>query len=261
MLIKLIYAFAIFFVIFTPLELLFPLHSQKFFRQGWLADFIHFFVTRIFVNLFLAIAVFSLLPVLDVFVNSDIQQFIADQPFWLQLTTAVFVQEIGAYFAHRLLHTVPFLWKFHAIHHSSEEIDWLSSARLHPLDQTFTRICGFIPLYLLGFTKEILGLYIIVVTFNAIFIHANVRFSFGPLKWVIATPEFHRWHHANDPAVYTKNLAGTFPIIDLIFGTLYLPKNKKPTQYGIGEPMPHDYLHQLTHPFRGSKKHAEKKYN
>ncbi|MDK3159289.1 sterol desaturase family protein [Kamptonema cortianum] len=249
MLTRLIYAFVIFFVIFTPLELLFPLHSQKFFRRGWWADFLHFFVTRIFVNLCLAIAIFFLLPVLDQLINPNIQNLIAAQPFVLQLTIAVFVQELGAYFAHRLLHTVPFLWKFHAIHHSSEEIDWLSAARLHPLDQTFTRICGFIPLYILGFTKEILGLYIIVVTFNAIFIHANVRFKFGPLKWIIATPEFHRWHHVNDPTVYTKNLAGTFPVIDLIFGTLYLPKDKFPTQYGIGEPISDQYLPQLIHPF------------
>lgn len=88
MLTRLIYAFVIFFVIFTPLELLFPLHSQKFFRRGWWADFLHFFVTRIFVNLCLAIAIFFLLPVLDQLINPNIQNLIAAQPFVLQLTIA-----------------------------------------------------------------------------------------------------------------------------------------------------------------------------
>ncbi|MDY7012282.1 MAG: sterol desaturase family protein [Cyanobacteriota bacterium] len=249
MFVRLLIAFLIFLVIFAPLERLFPLHSQKFFRQGWWVDLIHFFVSQILLRLIVPLAVIALLPVLKFFVNLELQSWVASQPIGLQFLEAIFLQEIGAYWAHRLLHSVPWLWKFHAVHHSSEQLDWLVATRLHPLDQTFTRICGFIPLYLLGFSKGILATYAIFTTFNAIFIHANVRFRFGPLKWIVATPEFHRWHHCNDPEIYDKNLAGTFPVVDLVFGTLYLPSDRRPERYGIGEPMPNSYLGQLAYPF------------
>jgi sterol desaturase/sphingolipid hydroxylase (fatty acid hydroxylase superfamily) len=129
-------------------------------------------------------------------------------------------------------------------------MDWLASGRLHPIDQVFTRSCVVLPLFCLGFSRATFGAFLAVTTLQAIFIHANVRFRFGPLRWIIATPEFHHWHHANDPGAYNTNFAGECPLVDLLFGTLHLPKGRMPERYGIDDPVPDGYLHQLAWPFR-----------
>ena len=101
-----------------------------------------------------------------------------------------------------------------------------------------------------GVLTATFGGYLALVTLQAIFIHANVRLRFGPLRWLIATPEYHHWHHASDPMAYNSNFAGEFPWIDLVFGTLYLPVGQKPTAYGVDEPAPERYLDQLAWPLR-----------
>jgi sterol desaturase/sphingolipid hydroxylase (fatty acid hydroxylase superfamily) len=128
-------------------------------------------------------------------------------------------------------------------------MDWLAAARLHPLDAVFTRAVTILPLYLLGFTRATFGAYLGFVALQAIFIHANVRFRFGPLRWITATPEFHHWHHALAPV--DKNFAGNLPLLDVVFGTHHLP-GAMPAAYGMGEPAPNGYVAQLTWPFVGS---------
>lgn len=117
----------------------------------------------------------------------------------MQLLEAFSVAELCGYAGHRAAHHVPFLWRFHKVHHGIHQVDWLAASHLHPIDQTFTRSCAVLPLYAIGFSRAGLGGYLDVLTFQAIFIHANVRVTFGPLRWVIATPEFHHWHHARSP--------------------------------------------------------------
>ncbi|HEY2428895.1 MAG TPA: sterol desaturase family protein, partial [Acidimicrobiales bacterium] len=140
-------------------------------------------------------------------------------------------------------------WRFHKVHHSITEMDWLASAHLHPIDTVWTRSCFVIPLFALGFSRATFGGFVLVTTLQAIFIHANVRLTFGPLRWLIATPEFHHWHHAGDPAAYNTNFAGELPWIDALFGTLHLPKGEWPAAYGIDEQQPEGYLRQLAWPF------------
>jgi sterol desaturase/sphingolipid hydroxylase (fatty acid hydroxylase superfamily) len=129
-------------------------------------------------------------------------------------------------------------------------MDWLAAAHLHPIDQVWTRSCIVLPLFALGFSRATFGGFLAFTTFQAIFVHANVRLTFGPLRWVIATPEFHHWHHANDPAAYNSNFAGEFPWIDALFGTLYLPAGQMPAGYGVDDHQPPGYLAQLAWPFR-----------
>ena len=124
---------------------------------------------------------------------------------------AFLLAEVVQYWAHRAAHTVPVLWRFHKVHHSITELDWLAAARLHPIDQAFIRSCVVIPLFVLGFTSGTFGALLVLFTFQALFIHANVRFTFGPLRYVFATPEFHHWHHADDPRAYNSNFAGELP--------------------------------------------------
>jgi sterol desaturase/sphingolipid hydroxylase (fatty acid hydroxylase superfamily) len=150
------------------------------------------------------------------------------------------------------------LWRFHKVHHSITELDWLAAARLHPVDQAFGRACIVVPLFALGFTRGTFGALLVVFTLQAIFIHANVRFTFGRLRYVFATPEFHHWHHSADPRAYNSNFAGELPVLDKVFGTLHLPARdgsegaRWPDAYGIAEPAPAGYFRQLSWPFHGA---------
>jgi len=83
------------------------------------------------------------------------------------------------------------------------------------------------------------------------FVHANLNWSLGPFKYVIASPVFHRWHHTALDRGGSKNFAGTFPILDVLFGTFYMPKGELPDQYGIGDPaFPQSFGGQLAYPFK-----------
>lgn len=248
---KLLTSLVILFVIFVPLERLFAIRPQRLLRKGWLTDIAHFFINEGLRKLLLGITLLLVIQCLGFFVHPGLQGWLRTWPFWLQCVTAIVINDIGSYWGHRLAHHIPFLWRFHAVHHSSEHMDWLASARVHPVDQTFIRTCGIIPVYLLGFGREHFA---VLLTFSgvlAIFIHANVRWRYGWLEWLIATPPFHHWHHTNDgPEFHDKNYAAFLPWVDKLFGTLHLPKDRLPEKYGIDGPMADSYLGQLTQPFR-----------
>src|SRR5580700_8255299 len=163
--------------------------------------------------------------------------------------------EIGGYWGHRWSHEIPFLWRFHAIHHSAEEIDWLVTVKAHPVDMFFTRLCATVPLYVLGLAQPLgnrIDIVPILVTFAttfwAYFIHANVSWRFGWLEWLISTPAFHHWHHTNDgPEVINKNYSAMLPLVDKCFGTFYLPP-AWPAKYGSDTPIAPDLPGQLLDP-------------
>ena len=80
-------------------------------------------------------------------------------------------------------------------------------------------------------------------------VHANLNWTFGPFRYVLASPVFHRWHHSNDPAVRDKNFAPTFPVLDVLFGTFHMPPGRLPSGYGA-EGVPDSFLRQMAYPFR-----------
>jgi lathosterol oxidase len=185
-------------------------------------------------------------------VHPGVQAAIAGQPLVLQFVEIVVVADLAEYGIHRLFHRVPLLWRFHAIHHSAEALDWLAASRIHLVDAVVTRALAFVPLYVLGFAEPAVYAYLVFVSFHAIFVHANVRFTFGPLAWLIGTPRFHHWHHSAQPEAIDKNFAIHLPVIDRAFGTLYLPREGWPTAYGIaGSAVPERYPAQLAFPFTG----------
>jgi sterol desaturase/sphingolipid hydroxylase (fatty acid hydroxylase superfamily) len=251
---EIVKGFIVLFFIFVPLERVFSLHKQKIFRTGWRTDAAYFFIGHFFGGAGTAVSVFVTFSLLDQLINPTLPSRIAAQPVWLQFIEAVVIADIGYYLAHKLLHTNPWLWKFHAVHHSIEQMDWLATVRVHPFDQIFTKTCQMIPLYFLGVTPETLGVYALFSAAIAFFIHANFRVKFGVLRWVIATPEFHHWHHSQVPRVHNKNFAAQLPLLDWLFGTLYLPTRKMPHRYGVSELVPAGYLGQILYPFRGELK-------
>ena len=243
--------------IFAPLERLFALHPQKIFRKAILTDLGYYFLSSLIPSLLLSAPLALVAWLVHHSIPAAITSVVAAWPSWLRLVASLVVGDIGFYWGHRWSHEIPFLWGFHAIHHSAEQVDFLVNTRAHPVDMVFTRLCGLVPLYILGLAAPMRGnasLVPLVVLLLGVtwgfFIHANLRWRFGPLEWVVTTPAFHHWHHTNDgPEYLNKNYAPMLPWVDRIFGTLYLPKNKQPERYGIDQPLPDSLFEQLVQPF------------
>jgi sterol desaturase/sphingolipid hydroxylase (fatty acid hydroxylase superfamily) len=244
-------------VIFTPLERLFALHPKKIFRKAILTDLGYYFLTNLALSILLSIPVAALAWAVHRAIPAGFLAAIAAWPLWLRVVGSLVVGDFGFYWGHRWSHEFPILWRFHAIHHSAEHVDFLVNTRAHPVDEVFTRFCGLVPLYILGLAAPTAGsgggiaIFIVLVgTLWGFFIHANVRWRFGPLEWLVATPAFHHWHHTNDgPDVINKNYASMLPWVDHIFGTLYLPKDKQSKTYGIDQPLSPILFGQLLDPF------------
>src|ERR1700722_19455570 len=247
---NILFGLAILAVIFIPLERLFALHPRRVLRPGWRTDLVHYLVNGAALKVGLVVSVVVVGSVLRAFVPAPLRLGIAASPTWVQIVAGFAITTVGGYAGHRAAHEVPLLWRFHRVHHSVREMDWLAANHLHPIDEIFGRSVAVLPLYALGFGRVSLGAFIVLLTVQAIFIHANVRIRLGPLRWVIATPQFHHWHHAREPEAYNTNYAGEFPILDALFGTLYLPADRWPAQYGIDESEPAGYLRQLAWPLR-----------
>jgi lathosterol oxidase len=239
-------------LLFVPLERLFALRpAQPVFRPGFTTDLAHFAASHLLVQLTVAL---TLMPAALFFrwaVSPWLQDRIAAQPLALQLVEIVVVADLAQYAVHRAFHAVPWLWRFHAVHHSSISMDWLAGSRLHLADVVVTRGLSFVPLYVLGFSPPAVYAYLVFVSFHAVFIHANVRFRLGPLERLLVTPRFHHWHHAAHPEAVDRNFAVHVPAIDRLLGTLHLPAARWPDTYGIaGAPVPGSYWGQLAWPFR-----------
>ncbi len=127
----------------------------------------------------------------------------------------------------------------------------MSTQRFHPLNQWFAFTLVDTAMLLIGFAPEAFAaLALFNITFSA-FVHANLNWTLGPLKYVIATPVFHRWHHTSVEEGGSKNFAPTFPILDVMFGTFYMPKGKLPENYGVSDPeFPEGFIDQMFYPFR-----------
>ena len=242
-------------VIFVPLERLFAAHPQKVLRKGIGADLGYFFITSLLPAAVLSGPIAAVAWIIHRAVPSGFLAITASWPFWVQATAALVVSEIGYYWAHRLSHEIPFLWRFHAIHHSAQDVDFLVNTRAHPVDLVFSRFCALVPIYVLGLgsPKTASGSLVpviatLITTTWGFFIHANLRFRFGPLEWLISTPAFHHWHHTLSGPI-NRNYASTLPWLDRIFGTHYLPK-EWPTAYGIEEKLPDSLTDQLLHPLQ-----------
>jgi lathosterol oxidase len=242
-------------LMFVPLERLFAQRpGQPILRTGWPTDLMHFAISHLLVQV---TVVLTMLPAALFFywaASPRFQDLVASQPLVLQFVELLVVADLAEYAVHRLFHRVPWLWRFHAIHHSARELDWLAGSRLHLLDIVVTRGLSFVPLYLFGFAQPAIYAYLIFVSFHAVFIHANVRFRFPALEPWLVLPRFHHWHHAAHAEAIDKNFAIHLPLIDRLFGTAYLPTDRWPERYGIaGDPIPEGYWRQLVLPFKRSQ--------
>lgn len=238
-------------LVFIPLERLLSLRSdQRILRRLWRNDLFYVFFNRIWIVGALGMLVVAVMSLTRWLVPESFQEAVAAQPFALQLIEIIILSDIGFYTAHRMFHDVPWLWPFHAVHHSIEELDWLAAARVHPIDQIITKGMSVLPVYALGFSTQAVLIYSGIYFWHSMLLHSNVRLNFGPLRWLIASPEFHHWHHANHPEAYNRNYAGQLSVLDIMFGTIHLPRRQMPSKYGVDDPVPEGYFAQLMYPFK-----------
>jgi lathosterol oxidase len=241
-------------LIFIPIELFFPKNKdQTKFHSEWRTDLVYFVISHLFIQFF---GIITQKPAVVFFSWIGLDQvhlWIQRLPFIIALFIAFFATDLFQYWAHRIFHNHVYLWRFHSVHHSTQHMDWLAGSRTHFIDIFFTRAMTFIPLYVLGFSHAVFNTYIIFIAIHAVLIHANTRINFGFLKYIFTTPQYHHWHHCEDPKYYGKNFASIFPFIDMIFGTYYLPGKVWPAGTGVHEAQyPKGFVKQTIYPFTKS---------
>ena len=171
---------------------------------------------------------------------------LSTMPLWIQGLIYLVGADFVLYWIHRAFHQ-GFAWKYHAVHHAPRDVDWTSAARFHPVNLALGTAAVDIAFLLAGVSPDI---FLVIGPFNIItscMVHANLNWTFGPLRYVLVSPVFHRWHHAMD--VRDRNFASTFAIWDVMFATAYMPQGVLPQSYGIDdEAMPEGLMPQLVYP-------------
>ncbi|MBL4798265.1 MAG: sterol desaturase family protein [Oleispira sp.] len=249
-------------LIFVFIEKLFPFRKQAVLRDEWQTDTQHFLINHLMIGFSLLAANQFVTQFFGWAVSDVLQQWVQAMPWWLQLLAVLLFADLMQYSLHRAYHEVPYLWRFHSVHHSVETMDWLAGSRQHILELIVTRSFVLTPIFVFGFDKSVIDTYIIIVGFQAVFNHANANIHVGWLKYIVVTPQFHHWHHASDKAAIDRNYAAHFSFIDYLFKTAVLGQEKWPEKYGIvGGGMPEGWLKQQGYPFNKKKKRSEKLAN
>lgn len=237
-------------LIFGPLERAFPARPRQAVlrRELWIDA--AFFLGQYLV--FSAIAVATLVWVDAALADLwpvSLRTWTMGLPLWGQVALALVLGDLLTYWFHRACHSWGPLWRFHAVHHSAEELDWLAAHREHPLDGIVTQLCVNLPGIALGLPFAALGGLAAFRGLWAILIHSNVQLPLGPLRIVLGAPELHHWHHARVPET-RHNFANLAPYLDMVFGTYHRPRGPETYPLGLTEPWPRRYLAQLVRPFR-----------
>ena len=202
-----------------------------------------------------ALVVFSSIMGLTVYITPMVEPgygiWPRDWPLWSQVIIGVVAAEFGLYWAHRLAHEWPPLWRFHAVHHSVAKLWIVNTGRFHFVDSIKSILIGMAILLALGAPMEVLTWLSAVTAFIGILTHCNVEMRFGVLSRIFNTPELHRWHHSRDLREGNKNYGENIMLWDILFGTWFNePHRRPPADIGIGEYMPPRFIDQLIWPFR-----------
>ena len=241
-------------LIYVPLERVWPQYpEQGTFRKEWVLDVVYFMSTHLPIQVLSFLVLLPATQAVKYLGVPVLQHSIARMPWLVQFFLAVVVADIAEYFIHLALHKVPFLWRFHSIHHSSKALDWIAGSRSHFVDDTLVRGFILVPL-MLGFSQSILMAYLIFVTLHATWTHCNFRPSAKWIEGFLVMPRYHHWHHTSQKEGIDKNFAIHFPWIDKIFGTYYYP-DEWPERYGLdGEEIAPGSWAQTVEAFTGKKR-------
>ncbi len=237
--------------LFIPLERLFARHEgQPLFREEWREDLFYYLVSSLLVQV---LTFLSMAPASAILAHTHWATFrgwVGAQPVILQIIEIMFLTDVVQYWIHRAFHRIPFLWGFHAVHHSAQKMDWMAGARMHFMEIIVLRGLTVIPMFVLGFSELSMHAYILMVYVHSTFVHANLGWNFDWLGRFLVTPRFHHWHHGIEKEAIDVNFAIHFPLLDRLFGTHHLPPGAWPKGYGIeGHPVPRSYWRQFLYPF------------
>ena len=234
--------------IFVTLEKFFPKYKdQNILRPEWGIDLFYFCFNHLAIS---AIIIFANYHVthFNWAISSSVQAFIQDTPILIQVIVIILAADFVLYWEHRIYHEVPKLWPIHAVHHSVEHLDWLAGSRGHFIQVFSERAMVMIPLYVLGVSPEALNIYVVFAALQAVIIHCNTSLSFGPLKYLFVTPQFHHWHHASDKPAIDTNYSAHTVLFDKLFNTYHMPEEHWPYEYGTTKPLPKTVWGQLLYP-------------
>jgi hypothetical protein len=155
-------------------------------------------------------------------------------PLSAQLLLALVIGEFGTYWIHRLMHEKPFLWRFHAPHHSAPRLYWLNAGRFHPIDLFSQQFLALTPLVLLGADTRVIALHTLFTAIHGLFQHCNIDIRLGPLNWFFSMAELHRWHHSKHLEEANTNYGANIIWWDIVFRSRFLPSDREPpTEIGI----------------------------
>lgn len=220
----------------ASVEVLWPLHGRQRPARAWATDLVHAVGNRT-ITLPVSYAALTVLgPMAAWLVPGPVRSGVQALPWWLQVVVVLILGDLAGYGTHRALHRVPLLWRLHAVHHSSEHLDWLATARAHPLDQALSVVITALPGLALAGGGELpwaLGLFFLYYPFLS---HADAALRLPGLDRVLVTPRFHHWHHAAEPGMHHANFGGFLSVWDHLFGTVHQPAGH-PDRYGIGDPV------------------------
>jgi len=153
---------------------------------------------------------------------------------------------------HRLCHATPALWRFHAVHHAAPRVYVLNAFRFHPVDSAAGYVLMYAPVLLAGASLDAIALYTVFDFLFGSIQHSNLALRLGPLNWVLAGPELHRWHHSARARDRDANYGNTWIVWDVLFGTRHLPGAHDPADVGFegSARYPKGFVGQLIAPFR-----------
>lgn len=239
-------------LLFIPLERMFPKNvAQGIFRTEWREDLFYYFVSSMLVQLFTFTTFAPSNAILNAADFTGVRAFVYNLPLVVQILAIMMITDFVQYWLHRAFHTVPALWKFHAVHHSAQAMDWIAGARMHFLEIIVLRAATATPAFVLGFSESALQTYLLIVYVYSTFVHANLSWKLGFVERFLVTPRFHHWHHGIEKEAIDVNFAIHFPLYDRMFGTYHMPDERWPSGYGVGgHPVPVGYWKQFFYPFK-----------
>jgi sterol desaturase/sphingolipid hydroxylase (fatty acid hydroxylase superfamily) len=224
---------------------------QVFFREGFWQDFVFYTLLQSYAC---GMIISFVIEWLNGITGLSAYKLMAQFPLWVQLIFFVIVHDVYIYWFHRWQHSSPYLWRLHEAHHSNHTIDWLAGSRSHTIEILINQTIEFAPIVLLGASPEVAVIKGFIDAAWGMYIHSNIDVRSGRLQYILNGPEMHRWHHAHEDEAHNKNFSTKLAVWDWMFGTAFLPNERKPKEYGLGDPSyPRDYVRQHLYAFRSFK--------